>query len=157
MFFSNVKLLTLRKLWFRNKCIYKWIWMIGCSTPRVCWCWVVWALSKSLCHFSLITFSSKYSLALDHKSRIGFMLMIQGSQPQQGRIRSTSATYSTVHGIAGSLTHWVRPEIEPASSWMFVGFLNCWATKGTLQGLFFSIGNFASWWFKFIWKFVSCI
>ena len=35
------------------------------------------------------------------------------------------------HGDAGSLTHWVRPGIKPASSWFLVGFVNCWATKGT--------------------------
>ena len=35
---------------------------------------------------------------------------------------SASATYTTVHGNAGSLTHGVRPGIEPASSWILVGF-----------------------------------
>ena len=29
------------------------------------------------------------------------------------------------------LTHWARPGIEPASSWMLVGFLTHWATMGT--------------------------
>ena len=29
------------------------------------------------------------------------------------------------------LTHWVRPEIEPVSSWILVRFVNYWATKGT--------------------------
>ena len=27
-----------------------------------------------------------------------------------------------------SLTHWTRPGIKPASSWILVGFVNCWAT-----------------------------
>ena len=31
---------------------------------------------------------------------------------------STSATYTTAHGNAGSSTHWARPGIEPASSWI---------------------------------------
>ena len=30
-----------------------------------------------------------------------------------------------------SLTHWVRPRIEPVSSWILVRFLNRWATVGT--------------------------
>ena len=30
------------------------------------------------------------------------------------------ASYSTAHGNARSLTHWVRPGIEPASSWILV-------------------------------------
>ena len=42
-------------------------------------------------------------------------------------------TYTTAHGNAGSLAHWAKPEIEPTSSWILVGFVNCWATKGTPQ------------------------
>ena len=42
-----------------------------------------------------------------------------------------SVTYTTGHGNTGSLTHWVRPGIEPESSWMLVGFVNHWATAGT--------------------------
>ena len=30
---------------------------------------------------------------------------------------------STAHGNTGSLTHWARPGMEPASSWMLVGFI----------------------------------
>ena len=37
-------------------------------------------------------------------------------------IRPASATYTTAHSNAGSLTHWVRPGIEPTSSWILVGF-----------------------------------
>ena len=33
---------------------------------------------------------------------------------------ATSATYTTAHGYAGSLTHWARPEIECASLWILV-------------------------------------
>ena len=39
--------------------------------------------------------------------------------------------YTTAHGNAGSLTHWVRPGIKPASSWILVSFANCWGTMGT--------------------------
>ena len=35
-----------------------------------------------------------------------------------------SATYITAHGNTGSLTHWVRPGIEPTSSWMLVRFVS---------------------------------
>ena len=35
-----------------------------------------------------------------------------------------SVTYTTAHGNAGSLTHYVRPGIEPASSWILVGFIS---------------------------------
>ena len=35
-----------------------------------------------------------------------------------------SATYSTAHGNAGSLTYWARPGIETASSWILVRFVS---------------------------------
>ena len=38
---------------------------------------------------------------------------------------------TTTHSNARSLTHWVRSGIEPASSWIPVRFLTCWATTGT--------------------------
>ena len=41
-------------------------------------------------------------------------------------------TCSAACGNAGSLTHWVRPRIKPASSWMLVGFLTHWAAMETL-------------------------
>ena len=31
--------------------------------------------------------------------------------------------YTTAHGNTGSLTHRARPEIEPSSSWILVGFV----------------------------------
>ena len=34
-----------------------------------------------------------------------------------------SATYTTAHRNARSLTHWARPGIEPSSSWILVAFV----------------------------------
>ena len=45
-------------------------------------------------------------------------------QPQQCQSWAMSATYTIAHGNAGSLTHWVRPAIEPAFSWILVGFIS---------------------------------
>ena len=42
-----------------------------------------------------------------------------------------SKPYTTAHGNAGSLIPWARSGIEPASSWMLVGFVYHWATMGT--------------------------
>ena len=40
--------------------------------------------------------------------------------------------YAAAHHNAESCwVHWVRPGIEPASSWILVGFVICWATTGT--------------------------
>ena len=52
-------------------------------------------------------------------------------QPQQCQICITSVTYTAAYGNAGSLTHWARPGIEPASSWTLVGFLTHWAKMET--------------------------
>ena len=45
-------------------------------------------------------------------------------EPQQRQIRVESATYTTAHGNAGSLTHWARPGIKPSASWFLVGFVS---------------------------------
>ena len=52
-------------------------------------------------------------------------------QPQQSQIQATSVTFSTAHGNAGFLTQWLRPGIEPTSSWILVGFITPWATVRT--------------------------
>ena len=44
---------------------------------------------------------------------------------------ATSSTYTTAHGNARSLIHWVRPGIKPASSWRLIEFVNHGATMGT--------------------------
>ena len=46
---------------------------------------------------------------------------------------AASATYTTAHGNTGSLTHWARAGMGPATSWFLVGFVNHWATTGTPQ------------------------
>ena len=53
--------------------------------------------------------------------------------PQPQGIWAASATYTTAHSNARSLTHWARLGIKPESSWMLVGFANSWATSGTLE------------------------
>ena len=58
-------------------------------------------------------------------------------KPQQCRIRGTSPTYTTTHSNARSLTHQVRPIVEPTTSWFLVGFVNHCATMGTKTYAFF--------------------
>ena len=45
-------------------------------------------------------------------------------QPQQCWIWAASVTHTTAHGNSGSLTHWARSGVEPASSWILVGFIS---------------------------------
>ena len=44
--------------------------------------------------------------------------------PQPRQIRTSSVTYTTAHGNTRFLTHWERPGIEPASSWIRVRFIS---------------------------------
>ena len=45
-------------------------------------------------------------------------------EPQQRQIQAAPVTYTTAHCNAGSLTHWVKPGIKPATSWFLVGFVS---------------------------------
>ena len=45
---------------------------------------------------------------------------------------ATSVTYTTAHVNTGSLTHWARPGIKPASSWMQIRSVNCWAKNSRI-------------------------
>ena len=65
-------------------------------------------------------------------------------QPQQLGIRATSATHTTVHSPAGSLTHWARPGMVPASSWILVGFVNHWARMRTPRAFLVHNRSFGS-------------
>ena len=60
-----------------------------------------------------------------------------GSQPH---------LYTTAHGNAGSLTHWARLGIKPATSWFLDGFINHWAMMGIPPSLF---------WIAFIYTILS--
>ena len=54
-------------------------------------------------------------------------------QPQWHRIQAMSVTYTPARENSGSLTHWASPGIELVSSQILVGFVNRWATTGTLS------------------------
>ena len=57
-------------------------------------------------------------------------------QPQQCCIQATSSTYATACSNARHPTHWTRPGIQPASSWILVRFITRWAVMGTLYHIF---------------------
>ena len=60
-------------------------------------------------------------------------LATYGSFQAMGGIRAAAVTYAAACWNCRSLTHWVRPGIEVPSSWIWVGFLTCWVTTGTLR------------------------
>ena len=69
------------------------------------------------------------------RGQIGATAASLHPQPQQRQIWATSATYTTAHSNAKSLTHWVRPGIEP----MDISQIRfCQATVGTPEPIFLS-------------------
>ena len=63
----------------------------------------------------------------------GFELELQllpMPQPQQHQIWAASVTYTAISGNIRSLTHWVRPGIEPAPSWRQCQFPNLLSHNG---------------------------
>ena len=62
-----------------------------------------------------------------------------GGSQARGLIGATSATYTTAHNNAGSLTHWVRPGIEPSTSWFLVGFVSAAPRRELLNSLIYQI------------------
>ena len=63
-------------------------------------------------------------------------------QPQQRQIQVVSMTYTIAHGNTRSLTHWERPGIEPASSWILVGLIT---TEPPWEPFFLIVIIFAFW------------
>ena len=78
--------------------------------------------------------------------------MVFGSSQARGPIGAAAASLCNSHsnarselslwpmlqfGSTRSLTHWVRPGIQPASSWILVVFLTHWATIGTPKSCWF--------------------
>ena len=58
------------------------------------------------------------------RSHIGAAAAGLHHSQSNGRIQAMSETYTTAHGNARSLTHWVRPGIKPITSWFLVGFVS---------------------------------
>ena len=64
--------------------------------------------------------------------------MAYGSSQARSWIRTTVASLHHSHSNAGSLAHWARPGIQPASSWILVWIRFCCATVGTPKFSHFS-------------------
>ena len=75
--------------------------------------------------------------------RLGVQWELQPTpRPQQRRIWASSVNYTRVHGTVRSLTHWVKPGIEPTTSWFLVSNLMDsfpLLQDGNLKRYFFSI------------------
>ena len=91
-------------------------------------------VSDSSASYSAAPLTFSFSFLLFRAACIAY-----GSPQTRGQIRAVAAglhhshstlgsklhpaTYTTAHDNARSLTHWVRPVVEPASSWMLVGLV----------------------------------
>ena len=74
-----------------------------------------------------------------------FFLLFGAAPPAQGGAQGGGElglqlpAHTTAHSSAGSSTHWTRPGLEPASSWMLVRFANRWAMMGTPKAGFWTL------------------
>ena len=75
--------------------------------------------------YLFFAFSRATPTAYEGSQARGRIRAVPTPQPQQRRILTASSTCTAAQGNAGSLTHRARPEIEPASLWILVGFINC--------------------------------
>ena len=75
--------------------------------------------------FSFSPFRKSSSAGLIIRALLFFFCHIHGIWKFQakGRIRAAAASLHHSHSNAGSLTHWVKPWIEPMSPWLLVRFI----------------------------------
>ena len=86
--------------------------------------------------------------------RLGVKLELQlrpMPQPRQRQIQATSAIYTAACGNAGSLTHWARPGIEPASSRILIGFISTELQRELLKIFFIFLIFIYLFFLLFLW------
>ena len=99
----------------------QWLWK--------CWDWASWKgiiVFFSLFGFVLLLFRATPMAygSSQTRGRIGATAASLHHSHSNGGIQAASVTYTTAHGNIRSPTHWVRPGIEPASSWILVGLVS---------------------------------
>ena len=83
-----------------------------------------------VCIFFFFFFRASLAACGSSQARGQVEAAAAGLHYSPGNTGSEPVTYAKGQGNARSLTHWMRPGIEPASSWILVQFLTCWATVG---------------------------
>ena len=114
--------------------IKHWTWfsikkkIIHLRDPKIIYCAFYISQRKSCSYFlkTIQLLLLSYCFLGPHPRHMeGHRLGVQ-SEPQLAayatatamQIRAASATYTTAHGNAGSLTHWAKPGIKPTTSWI---------------------------------------
>ena len=107
-------------------------------------------------NFFVLSITLKFivSLSKNYKNRLlwpflrsyffSFLFVFLGPHPRHTEVARLGVelelqllAYATAHGNARSLTHWSRPGIEPASSWMVVGFVTAEQWRELLRSCLF--------------------
>ena len=99
---------------------------------------IPWAVQKETCHLpsrgiesGIVLIIAEFFPFFQARDQIRATAASLCHSHSNHGIRAMSVTYTTAHGKAGSLIHWARPGFKPTSSWILVGFVNCWVMKGT--------------------------
>ena len=86
-----------------------------------------WATMGTPIHIFFVCLFFRATLTAYGSSQARVELEVQllvSPQPQQCGIPAMSATYTRAHSNTGSLTHWAKPGIKPASPWIPVRFIS---------------------------------
>ena len=86
--------------------------------------YIVFRFFVSFFVFCLFRAAPKAYGSSQARGRIGATAAGLHHSSRQRQIRAASAIHTTAHGNTGSLSHWVRPGIEPTISWFLVGFVS---------------------------------
>ena len=72
----------------------------------------------------LLSFCLLYPAAYGGSQDRGLLRAVAAGLCHSTAILDPSHVCDLDHSNAGSLTHWARPQIQPATSWFLVGFVN---------------------------------
>ena len=138
---------------------------IPLNTPNICLCQVLSAWHRLHCLLAVFVSFLFFFFCLvflgTHPRHMEVPRLGVQSKPKPLGLRHRgipvpSVTYTTGHSN-WALTHWARPGTKPTSSWMLVGFVNCWAMTGTLFPSFLRVFCFLFFFFFYIDYIIGCI
>ena len=116
-----------------------------CWKCKVYWFWLIWKERKYLLiSFFFLLFRTASAAYGCYQAR-GPIKAAAAHLVTATGIQAESAAYTTTHSKAGSLTRWARLGIQPASSWILVGFI----TTEPQQELLINIFNYMFWMIPF--------
>ena len=115
---------SLHMAWGLNSCLH---------SDSSCCSWILNPLHQMSFLFFSLFFLGLHLWHVEVPKARGWIGVVATSLCHSQGFQAVSATYTSARGNIWTLTHWARPGIEPASSWILVGFITPWDATGTLK------------------------